>query len=137
MTAPNLPAEGSNSWYAYATWVDGVVRQVDASTGPNLTESVQDIIGASLVPGPNASISYDDPSGNTTIGFTSLDTSGMAPTAVISQVQNADGTWPSRPSPRTDLLCIWVRVVAGSGNPPQATAPDVSGAYPNDLCIGA
>lgn len=137
MTAPNLPTEGSTSWYSYATWVDGVVREVDASTGPNLTESVQDIVGASLLPGSNASVDYDDTAGTITVGFTALGTEDMAPGAVIYVVQNSDGTWPNRPSPRTDLLCAWVRVVAGSGNPPQATAPDVGGAYPHDLAIGA
>lgn len=103
----------------------------------NLGQTVSDLVGAEITAGPNASVSYDATSGTVTVGFTSLGTEDLPAGSVIYAVQNGDGTWPNRLSPRTDLLGIWVRIVAGSGNPPQATPPAVGGAYVDDLVIGA
>lgn len=103
----------------------------------NLAQTVSDIIGAAIVAGTNASVSYDPTSGTVTVGFTSLGTEDLPANSAIGVAQNSDGTWPNRPSPRTDLFCIWRRMVAGSGNPPQATAPDTGGAYPTDAVVGA
>lgn len=62
---------------------------------------------------------------------------GLPAGSVISVVQNGDGSWPNRLSSRTDLRCMWLRIVAGSSDPAAATSPSVAGAYTNDVVIGA
>jgi hypothetical protein len=57
--------------------------------------------------------------------------------SVLSQVQNAGGSWPNRPTSRTDVRVIWIRIVAASSDPAAATSPSVTGAYNNDIVIGA
>lgn len=57
--------------------------------------------------------------------------------SVLSVVQNSDGTWPNRPSSRTDLTVMWLRTVAGSSDPAAVTSPALGGAYNNDVVIGA
>lgn len=52
---------------------------------------------------------------------------------VLAVVQNGDGSWPNRPTNRTDLTFIWVRIVASSADPAAVTSPAVNGAYAHDL----
>lgn len=58
--------------------------------------------------------------------------------SVLYAVQNSsDNSWPNRPTTRTDIMVIWIRLVNGSGDPAPATSPSVSGAYGNDITFGA
>lgn len=61
----------------------------------------------------------------------------MPARTVVHIVQNANGTWPNRPTSRTDVLCFWVRIVNGSADPAAVTSPAVNGAYTNDIVVGA
>ncbi|TFV90394.1 hypothetical protein [Blastococcus sp. CT_GayMR16] len=46
------------------------------------------------------------------------------------------GTWPNRPTSRTDIKVIWTKTVVGSSDPAAATSPAVNGAYSKDLVVG-
>lgn len=70
-------------------------------------------------------------------GITSVTIANMPAGFVVFMVQNSDGTWPNRRTSRTDLLGIWVRIVAGSSDPAAATSPAVNGAYGSDIVVGA
>lgn len=122
MTFPVLPAQGSTSWFA---WAQAVHNNVNAAT----------TVGLSVL---NAA---DAPTARQAIGAladTYAPSLADAPAqTVIFVVQNGDGTWPNRPTARTDLLCLWIRIVANSADPTAATSPAVTGAYTNDLVMGA
>lgn len=70
-------------------------------------------------------------------GTSSVTLANLPANTLVYQNQNSDGTWPNRPTSRTDMKCIWTRVVAGSANPAAATSPAVNGAYSNDVVVGA
>lgn len=57
--------------------------------------------------------------------------------STMSVPQNSPGgTWPNRPTSRTDITVIWVRTVSGSSDPAAATSPSLTGAYSGDVVIG-
>lgn len=55
---------------------------------------------------------------------------------VLSVVQNSDGSWPNRPTSRTDLRVLWFKTVSASADPSAVTAPSVGGAYATDGKFG-
>lgn len=57
--------------------------------------------------------------------------------ATLFVVQNGDGTWPNRPTSRTDIVVFWIRIVVGSSDPSAVTSPTLTGAYNNDVVVGA
>lgn len=69
--------------------------------------------------------------GNWTPGLADLPAKTM-----LSVVQNGGGTWPDRPTSRTDVQVMWIKIVGGSSDPASATSPAVNGAYSNDLVAG-
>lgn len=54
---------------------------------------------------------------------------------LVRKVQNGDGTWPNRPTARTDVGCLWVMIVPGSADPAVVTAPAVNGMYSGDVVV--
>lgn len=64
--------------------------------------------------------------------------SDATPGTVITVYQNGDGSWPARPTSRTDITILWVSTVAASsGKPATATPPALTGSYDHDLSSGA
>lgn len=64
-------------------------------------------------------------------------TLATAPAQIIAfQDQNGDGTWPDRPTSRTDIKVFWIKIVVGSADPASATSPAVNGAYARDGVLG-
>lgn len=146
---PPLPAAGDTSWRDdWAQAVHNMAAKVwngltaaditDATvTGRSVMTAVdaaaaRTAIGAgtsSLVLGATASTAK---AGNWTPAVADLPAG-----ALVFVDQNADGTWPNRPTSRTDLKCVFTRVVAGSANPAAATPPAVNGSYARDLVVGA
>lgn len=126
--------------------VTSVVGATGAITGSQIVADsavatgISNKVGSMILAGDNITTNFDSGSGLLTISsnaVTSVGIEDLPAGSVIYVVQNAGGTWPNRTTSRTDLLCIWVRVVAGSGNPPSATSPALTGAYTNDLVVGA
>jgi hypothetical protein len=67
--------------------------------------------------------------------------SDLPASSVLYVVQNSPaGTWPNRPTSRTDIVVIWLRTVAGAADPVSVTSPAVNGAYNtgtgNDITFG-
>lgn len=52
--------------------------------------------------------------------------------SVLAVTQNGDGTWPNRPTSRTDIKVLWFKVVSSSADPASVTAPSTAGAYQYD-----
>lgn len=113
----------------------------DLLSRPTLYTDTQtfNVISTALVGGSNVTLTVDSVAKTVTIdaATSSVTISGLPANALISQVQNGDGSWPNRPTSRTDLKCVWIRIVTGSSNPASATSPAVNGAYSNDVVVGA
>ncbi len=72
-----------------------------------LSERVQDIVGAAVVAGTNMTVTYND-----TAGTVTLDATGGTPTyanlpAGSTVTVSKSGTWPARPTSRTDIVVQW------------------------------
>lgn len=75
---PELPAQDSTSWRPWAAGVDSEARKIPnlapashthvSTSITDLTEAVQDIVGAMVRQGSNVTLSYDDSAGTLTIG---------------------------------------------------------------------
>lgn len=100
-------------------------------------ELFQDTMNTYIDVGSGMSKNYDDASGLLTLSAAGATLSQMPASTLVYVVQNSGGTWPNRPTSRTDMKCIWIRIVAGSSNPTAVTSPTVTGAYTNDIVVGA
>jgi hypothetical protein len=85
-------------------YVDTALASVTVST-----EQVQDIVGGMITAGTGISVTYDDAAGEVNIDVTSggAVTAANLPAGSVMFVRKS-GTWPSRPTSRSDITVFWI-----------------------------
>lgn len=138
MTDVPLPPPGDRNWIGWAGEQEDLSDQVLTATPEPLPNTLpkRDAEGRlQAVPGA-AEGDVATVGQLSTVSSGAVTIPGLPGQDVLYVRQRSDGTWPLRPTSRTDLLVIWQRIVAGSPPPAAASAPFVNGAYNLDFCFG-
>lgn len=115
--------------------LDAKANLVHTHLAADVTDFPEAVAGV-LVEGTGIDLSFA--AGQVTINSTgsSPTLADMPASTLVFVNQNGDGTWPNRPTSRTDVKCMWTKAVVGSADPAAVTSPAVNGAYGNDLVVG-
>lgn len=100
------------------------------------TEAVQDIVGGMISAGSGISVVYDDALGTVeidAIGGGGIDeiTYADLPAGSVLWVEKSGGSWPARPTSRSDVLVIW----KGADPDPSIVSSGTAGALAGDLRV--